>query len=288
MSDASPRLAPVLEADVDAVAAFLHRELNSRVTVSSWAALLRPPWQAGTANRGFQLLEDDRVVGVYAAVYSEREIDGERRRFCNLAAFCVLEGHRAHSIRLLRAILGERCDVFTDLSPSGNVVAVNARLGFATLEGPTVLTPNLPWPAKRGVAISADPAALTATLRGADATIHRDHRDAAAARHLLVTDGDDYAYLVFRRDRRKRLPIFATPLYVGGSPALLRSAWPAVASHLLLRHGIAATLAEERILGFTPGFGRRLSSPRTKMFRSKTVPAAGIDYLYSELALLQW
>ena len=119
-------------------------------------------------------------------------------------------------------------------------------------------------------------------------SIYRDHRDAAAARHVVITRGNDYAYLVFRKDRRKRLPIFATPLYVGGSRELLRAAWPRIAAHLLLRHGLAATLAEPRVLGFTPKLGRKLSTPRTKMFRSKTVPADRLDYLYSELTLLEW
>ena len=35
---------------------------------------------------------------------------------------------------------------FTDLSPSGNVVALNRRLGFTQLDTATALVPNLPWP----------------------------------------------------------------------------------------------------------------------------------------------
>ncbi|KAA9106627.1 hypothetical protein F6B43_15235 [Microbacterium rhizomatis] len=228
------------------------------------------------------------MVGVYAAVYSEREIDGERLRFCNLAAFCVLDEYRAHSFRLLRAVLGQKGFEFTDLSPSGNVVALNERMGFERLDTRTTLALNLPAIGAGGVSLSGDPAALRATLEGADAAIYRDHRDAAAARHLVVTAGDEYAYLVFRKDRRKGIPVFATPLYVGGSRTLLRSAWPRVAGHLLLRHGLLATLAEEQILGFRPRAGRPLAAPRAKMFRSKTLGAPSIDYLYSELTLIEW
>jgi hypothetical protein len=77
-------------------------------------------------------------------------------------------------------------------------------------------------------------------------------------------------------------------LYAGGSTDLLESAWPQVASHLLLRHGALATLAERRILGFVPNGGVVLRSPRAKMFRSGNVSADAIDYLYSELTLLEW
>ncbi|WP_375386196.1 hypothetical protein [uncultured Microbacterium sp.] len=288
MDSEKVELRPILEADRGDAAAFLHECLNDRVSVADWMRLLSPPWAVEASNSGFQLRAGDRIVGVYAAVYSEREIDGERLRFCNLAAFCVLDDHRAHSFRLLRAILGQQGFEFTDLSPSGNVVALNERMGFERLDSRTTLAVNIPAVGARGVSLSGDPTVLRATLTGADAAIYRDHRDAAAARHLVVVSGDEYAYLVFRKDRRKRIPVFATPLYAGGSRELLQSAWPRVASHLLLRHGLLATLAEERILGFAPRAGRPLVSPRAKMFRSKIVSAASIDYLYSELTLMEW
>jgi hypothetical protein len=92
---------------------------------------------------------------------------------------------------------------------------------------------------------------------------------------------------MYRCDRRKRLPVVASPLYVGGDAAVLEAAWPIVASHLLGR-GLVATLAERRVLGFVPaGPGRELAMPRTKMYRG-AVGAEAVDYLYSELTLLQW
>jgi hypothetical protein len=288
MASASVRLRPIIEADFDAVALFLHEQLNRRVPVAAWKRLLAPPWASTAPNSGFQLVAEDRIVGVYVAVSSEREVDGRTLRFCNLAAFCVREDYRSHSLRLLRALLGQKDDVFTDFSPSGNVIALNERLGFVRLDTSTRLTANLPSPPRRGVHVSEDPAVIAAALTGEDAAVYRDHRHAAAARHLVVTAANEHAYLVFRRDRRKRLPLFATPLYVGGSRSLLRAAWPAVASRLLLRHGLAATLAEPRILGFAPNPGRSLSAPRAKMFRGTAVPAERIDYLYSELTLLEW
>ncbi|MCR2764188.1 hypothetical protein NQ152_11810 [Microbacterium sp. zg.B48] len=285
---ASLELRPILDADAETVAAFLHKHLNTRVPHAAWRALLSPPWRAAAPNSGFQLRAGEQIVGVYAAVYSERDIDRATVRFCNLAAFCVRDEYRAHSLRLLRALLAQKDDVFTDFSPSGNVVALNERLGFVRLDTSTRLSVNLPAMPGRGIRVSGDPAVLEATLAGVDAVAYRDHRNAAAARHLVVSAPGGYAYLVFRRDRRKRLPLFATPLYVGGSRALLRAAWPRVASHLLLRHGLAVTLAEPRILGFAPRLGTALAAPRAKMFRGRTIPPERIDYLYSELTLLEW
>ncbi|MEO7005446.1 MAG: hypothetical protein ABI275_08820 [Terrimesophilobacter sp.] len=279
---------PIRNEDAGAVARFLHDQLNPRVTLGAWSALLLPPWGVEAPNHGFQLVEDSTIVGVYVAVYSERDVDGEQWKFCNLAAFCVRESYRAHSFRLVRAILAQRGFEFTDLSPSGNVVALNERLGFSLLDTATRVTPNLPAIPRRGLTVSDDPDVVERILRGRDAQVYRDHRAAPAARHIVAIAGEEYSYLVVRKDRRKRLPLFVSPLYVGGSQGLLRSAWPQIASHLLLRHGALATLAERRVLGFVPAFGVDLRTPRAKMFRSKNVSAGALDYLYSELTLLTW
>ncbi|MBB5786256.1 hypothetical protein [Jiangella mangrovi] len=279
---------PISDADTGAASRFLHQHLNQRVSAAAWGRLLAPPWKADAPNRGFQLLSDDgAVVGVYAAVYSDRDIAGERVPFCNLAAFCVLEEYRAHSLRLVRALLGQKGYVFTDLSPSGNVIALNERLGFQRLDTATRLVANLPRP-QRGTRVTTAPAALDHVLTGRDAEIHRDHRQAPAAQHVLVERGGEHGYLVYRRDRRKRLPFFATPLYAGGDPGVLQAAWPAVSAHLL-RQGLPLTLAERRVLGFTPGGpGVELAGPRPRMFRAKDVGAESIDHLYSELTLVRW
>jgi hypothetical protein len=222
-------------------------------------------------------------------VYSTREReDGDTVAVCNLAAFCVLEDFRMHSVRLVRALLKQPGHVFTDLSPSGNVIAMNDRLGFQRLPGRTRLVLNVPRTSRRGITLSSDPDTLARTLRGADATAYRDHRDAAAAHHLLISRGQDHAYLVFRADARRRLRIFATPLHVGGSRDVLEAGWGQVRTRLLLRHGLIFTLAEERLLGFARGLGRDLRKPRPRMIKGSGLDPADVDYLYSELALVSW
>ncbi|WP_405218124.1 hypothetical protein [Agrococcus sp. Ld7] len=276
---------PIGDDDVERVAAFLHARLNRRVPAGAWTSLLRPPWAHRGPNRGFQLLADGEVVGVYAAVYS---VSRTGRSVCNLAAFCVLDGHRGHSLRLLRAIIRQPGFVFTDLSPSGSVPALNARLGFEHLDTATRFAINAPRLARHAVRIAERPEDIRALLEGTDLQVYDDHCGALAARHLVVHTAEGYAYLMYRRVRRKRLGIFAAPIFVGGDPAVLRDAWPQVAARLL-RHGLPVTLAEERVLGFTPsGFGRALGRPRPRMFRGNGVDACEIDYLYSELPLLDW
>ena len=140
------------------VADFLHANLNTRVPASVWRRAMSVPWKVEAPNHGFMLRDGQRVVGVYLAFYSERVIAGQVERFCNLGAWCVLPDFRFHSVRLLKALLAQDGYHFTDLSPSGNVVPLNVRLKFRSLDTSTALIPNLPWPtAVRRTRISADP-----------------------------------------------------------------------------------------------------------------------------------
>lgn len=276
----------IADDDVPESAQYLHDRLNSRVSVDAWMELLRPPWHPA-GDRGFALRRDGRLVGVYAAVRSERAVGAQVVPVCNLAAFCVDDGERAQGLRLVRALLADKQGFFTDLSPSGNVVALNERLGFRRLDPRASLTLNLPRAPRRGIRLSEDPEAIATALSPDDRRIHRDHLHARAARHLLIEGSGSYAYLVYRRDRRKRLPLFATPLYVGGDRDLLRRAWPIVRGRLA-GHGLIFTLSEPRLLGFSPPLSIALTHPRARMVRGNGWPDDAVDYLYSEFALVSW
>jgi hypothetical protein len=286
---------PITDEDIATVARFLHTNLNPRVPVDAWARATDVPWRVEAPNRGFLLYDDgpdrpdeDRVVGAYLAFYSERPIDGQVERFCNLGAWCVLPGFRLHSLRLLKAMLGQEGYHFTDLSPSGNVVGLNRRLGFQFLDNTTVVIPNLPWPSWPGRhRISADPELIAANLTGADLRLYRDHEAAAAARHVLLSRDGDSCWVVFRKDRRKNLPIFASILYVS-NPRLFRALARPLARYLLVHHGALASLAELRVVSGRPWPSIKLPRARPKMFLSKHLEPPQIDNLYSELACLAW
>jgi hypothetical protein len=288
MQGPSVGLEQITQAQVGRVAVFLHRALNRKVPVSAWADLMTPAWSDPATDSGFMLVSGDEVVGAYATVKSRRRIGTDIVDICNLAAFCVLEDFRTHSLRLLRAVLGQKGFEFTDLSPSGTVVSLNARLGFTRLDTSTRLVVNLPGPSRAGVEVISSPRRIETVLGEVDRKIYRDHRGAAAARHLVVKTQDGYGYLMFRKDRRKNLPIFASPIYVGGDRNCLARAWPAVSSCLLFEHRLPLTLAERRVFGFDPGWGVELSNPRPKMFRGQRLTPEGVDYLYSEMTLLEW
>ena len=279
---------PITPAHAARVAEFLHANLNERVPAAAWARALDVPWDVEQPNAGIMLLDGETVVGVQLAFYSERTIDGRTERFCNLGAWCVHPDYRFHSLRLLKAVLAQDGYHFTDLSPSGNVVGVNSRLGFSFLDTTTTIVPNLPWISRPGRdTISCDPALLERTLTGRELRLYRDHSTCAAARHLLLMRDSRWCYVVFRKDRRKGLSLFASILHVS-DPELFRAMSGPLARHLLLRHGRAMTLVERAVTEHRPRLSLAVESPRRKMFRSPSLGPAHIDYLYSELVCVSW
>jgi hypothetical protein len=281
---------PIGDEDVADVAEFFHADLNARVPSEAWVEAFTPPWSFEQPNHGFMLVDDaGEIVGAYGALYSERTVGDRRERICNLAAWCVREDQRFHSLRLLKALLAQEGYTFTDFSPSGNVVPLNTRLGFTELDPATVLVPTLPWPARRGVRVASDPDDVCAALTGNELDVYDDHKGLAAARHLVLTEGDRRCWVVFRMDRRKKLPpVFATILHVSDRD-IFRRRIRVVGSHLLLHHRAAAMLAERRVTGPLHVWPQStLGAPRRKMILSSTMSVDEVDYFYSELMCLSW
>jgi hypothetical protein len=281
------------------VGSFLQANLNSRLSPTTWADAIVPPWQ-GTArdagdDYGCLLEADGTIVGVQLVFSSRRDFGSGPVTIRNLGALCILPGYRNQSIRLVRAAMAGRDTHLTDLSPSGAVVALNERFGFTHLDTATMLVPAIPAiPAifgRRGFpgrthAIT-DPDRIHRCLSGRDLEIYRDHKNARASHHLVLERGQEFCYVMWRRDRRKHLPLFASLLYIN-APDILHSLFPALLRFLLVRHGIPAVLAELRVVDLRPGWSIMLNSPRPKMFRSPTLPESAIDYLYSELTCVPW
>ncbi|WP_244931736.1 hypothetical protein [Nocardioides sp. W7] len=285
LDDDTVRVAPIRPADLPEVGAFLHDHLNPRLSAAEWAVAAVPTWRVDAPNHGFLLRAGDRLVGVQLAFYAEREVAGRPVRFCNLGAWCVLEPYRGHGLRLLRAALAQRGHVFTDLSPSGSVVAINERLRFRRLDTTTALVANLPG--RRRARVVTDLDEIDRRLEGVDRVLFRDHRGAGAAHHVLLDAGPrGHCYVMYRSDRRRGMRLFATLLHVS-DPRLLRRCRPDLARHLLARR-LPVTLAELRVVGERPAGSVLLRHPRPKQVRGAEVSPDAVDSLYSELVLVAW
>jgi hypothetical protein len=278
-------LTPITDADVPAVAEFLCANHNDRVPwVLSWSAV---PWKVEAPNHGFMLRDGQGVVGTLLALYSERLVAGRVERFCNLGSWCVLPDYRSRSISLLNALLAQEGYNFTILSPDEGPQEILAWLRFRFLDTTAALVPNLPWPTLPGrTRISADPDVIERTLAGTELELYRDHAQTLAAHHLVLIRGQESCYVIYRKFRYKGAAVFAIILHVS-NPDLFHRALIPLTRHLLVRHGLVATLAELRIIEHKPQLSFKLNN-WPKMYRSSSLEPGQIDYLYSELVCVPW
>jgi hypothetical protein len=114
-----------------------------------------------------------------------------------------------------------------------------------------------------------------------------DHEGAGAVTHVLILGAEEHCHVMFRKERRRGWPLFASVLYVS-NPGLFRRTALFFYAHLLRRFGIPFTLAELRIVPERPRFSFMLTTPRPKMYRSAKLRPEQIDYLYSELTCVAW
>lgn len=275
-------VSPITDADVAAVADFLHVNYKDRVP---WAcSRLAGPWEVEAPNHGFVLRDGQRIVGAYTAFYSERQIAGRTERFCNLGTWYVLPEFRSHSIQLIKALLAQDGYHFSALTPSNKVVPIYTRFGFRFLDTSAALIPNLPWPIPQGrTTISAEPRVIESTLAGTELRLYYDHAQALAARHIVLLRGPDSCYLMYRKIRRKGVPLAAI-IHVS-NPQLFHRAILPLTRHLLIRHRLLATVVELRIIGPRPPLSFKVT-PWFKLYRSASLEPDQIDDLYSELVCL--
>src|SRR5690606_15245151 len=126
---------------------------------------------------------------------------------------------------------------FTDLSPSGNTLTVNSKLGFTHLDTRSVLVHTARFGKWRGVRLVTDHRSLDKLIEERDRKVYEDHIGAAAARHVLLQTDKGNCYVIFRKDRRKGWPLFASLLYVSNAEAFRRSI-SHFSRHLLFSGGI--------------------------------------------------
>ena len=277
-------LSPITDADIAAVADFLHANYNDRIP---WArSLLAGPWKVDAPNHGFMLRDGQRIVGAHLAFYSERLVAGRMERFCDLGTWCVLPEFRFQSIRLIKALLAQDRYHFTGLTPNHKVASIQTRLGFRPLDTSAALIPNLPWPTPLGrTTISADPDVIGSTLAETELKLYHDHARALAARHIVLIRGPDSCYVMYRETRVKGVRL-AVIVHVS-NPELFHRAILPLTRHLLVHHRLPGTLAELRIIGNRPPLSFKMP-PSPKMYRSASLEPGQIDDLYSEFVCVPW
>jgi hypothetical protein len=283
---ARPQIEPVTAANLDEFCTFLHDNLNPAITADGFRQGLTRSWHVEPPNHGFAVRDAGRMVGGIGAIYAERPLTGARERFCNITGWCVLESHRAQSMRLAMAVTSQKGWHFTDLSPTKVVGSMLQFLKFQALdERQAVLLnmPGLPGLPGLGTTVLHRPGDIEAALHGDALEVYRDHAGFPWLRHALVGRPGHWCHVIYKRREFKGLPT-ASILYLS-DPGVFRRGWRRLGAHFLAR-GMVSTQVEARWLGQPPWPSAIRSGFNAKLFLSDRLQPAQIDVLYSETVAL--
>ncbi len=277
---------PIADEDLTDVCQFLHDQLDASRPVEAWEKAFQNSWMPAKPNHGFLLRDQDKVVGVIGAIYSEQRIRGQVEQFCNITSWCVLDAYRLQSMQLAITLTSQEGYHYTDLSPTEVVAGVLRFLKFKPLDANPTLMANLPWPGlgRDGSRVIVDPEELERELPPEAARIYQDHRDYPGLYHLAVGRAGQFCYLIYKRRTIRGLPC-AMIIGLTDAALFLRYRWM-LGHHFLMKLRMPITGIETRLLPAKPPISLQRHGYRSKMYRSETLDASDITSFYSEAIAL--
>jgi hypothetical protein len=269
---------PITAADLPEVSQFLHEHLARERSPAQWLSALQTHWHVEPPNHGYMLREEGRVVGTICALYAQRVIRDRLVSTCNITSWCVLDSHRAQSMKLAMAVVKQPGHHFTDFSPTATVGGVLRFLKFKSLPEAQAVVFSLPSPAP-GSRLLSDANDIESALDGAALQIYRDHRRFPWLRHALLGSPQGWCHVIYKPMQFKGLP--AVKILYLSTPALFRKHLGRWCTHML-RQGIVTSHVECRFLPDRPWHSAVRTGFNAKVYLSDELGDDDIDYLYSE------
>jgi len=278
------RVRPVDQAEIPAVATFLHTAIDARLNVAQWRALFTYDWPGVKPDHGFVVAVGGEIKGFIGTLYAERNIAGEPRMFCNLSSWFVAPEIRGAGALLLMAATRRRNCIYTNFTTTAEASALMLRAGFRQIGAVKHLLPPLAQTATLARSLAArvatHPAVVAVRLDSAQRRLFEDHKQTCG--HLLLEDQDQTLYVITRRRVKRNVPL--TEVMYVSTPALFQRHLERVKLVALRRDRTAALACDDRFLDVAPRLGMRVARPI--FCKGDPFPDAAIDNLYSELVLL--
>lgn len=251
-----------------------------------WRDVFDYQFDSGEDYCGYAMLDNGRVVGMLGMVFSQRWIEGEIKRFCNLHTWWIREDYRGRSLLLLRPVLKLQGYTITHFTPCDRIRAITKeRLGFQDLNSQLRILLPLGDRFAATKEILFDESVIAERLAAHERRILQDHRPYRVG-HLLLEAGGDYCYVLYTHVVRHRLP-YCHIHYISNKTTFAKRE-PLVRSALLHRHSARFVALDERLmddLDVRRSF--KFWAPAHAVFKSSDVRPDQIDNLYSDVVFLK-
>jgi hypothetical protein len=253
-----------------------------RPSKEEFRQLFVPRWNSNESYVGFILEENGQAVGYLGTLFSVRDINGRREKFCNLYTWITKEEYRSEGLPLLFQVLKMK-DVTVTNFTGNRVAAMLMKFDFKALD--ETLKILLPIPALGDKCeLIFDYSRIVPLLGEHDRNIFEDHREFKYP-FILLNARDGRSLLCFKKVKRKYLPVLELHYL---------SEWNVFLKHvhhilpmLCLRTGALGLMVGDHFLRATSlPFSITIPQRQMRLFRSKTVSVEEMDTMYSELQVL--
>ena len=282
-------LAPGIElrlagpADRGRVTTFLHNGMSSRISLERWRRLFDYPWLEDKPDCGVVAIENGAVAGYLGVIHALRQIGGRTVRTANLSSWYIARSLRGQGMGQAMLELATRDPrvTYTTFSSNPPALRLMAKAGLGLLDERRFLWRRNGEAAPAPVISSF--AAILPAVREDERQILEDHRDLPVRPHLLRTPEGD-CLVIFSVKQKGADIAYHEVLYLG-RPALLARHAQAFAN-AVLAPGKSVLAIDSRLLDGCPVAAviEAISVPR--YFRSPDLAASQVDFLYSEIPLL--
>jgi hypothetical protein len=107
---------------------------SEQVSKQTWKQLFINNWDTPEDYFGYLILDQDKVVGYVATIFSKRIINGQEHKFCSLSSWVVRKDYREHKMLLQDAILELDDYTITIFSATKRTSQLNKGIGYGLLD----------------------------------------------------------------------------------------------------------------------------------------------------------
>ena len=277
-----PTIRKATPEDFDHVYSLFSSFQEPRPSKEEFQQLFVSRWGSDEPYVGFILEDNGQAVGYLGTLFSLREINGRKEKFCNLYTWVVKEEYRSEGLPLLFQVLRMK-DVTVTNFTGNRVGSILTKFDFQVLD--KTLKILLPVPVfDDGCELIFDYSRIAPLLDAHDHRVFKDHRDFKYP-FILLKAREGASLICYKKVKRKRLPVLEVH-YLSGRDAFLKHIRHVLVS-LCLRTRAVGLMAGDHFLGDASlPFSITIPQRQMRLFRSKTVLREEMDTMYSELQIL--
>ena len=273
---------PAHAADIEPVVTLLHEQMNRKIAPGRWRRLMTYEWLEEKPDLGYVAEAGGRIVGYVGAVYSDRQIAGQRERLVNICAWYLEKAHRGAGggERLMAEATANPDWHYNIMTSSSRTLEILRRVGYRVLDDT-----RYDWRRDGGAALPVEynPARIAEGATDVERKILADHAGLPVTPVLVHDAGRDVLAIFSVTEKGDDQPWYDM-LYVG-DPALMAKG-QALANAVLPADN-AVLSADARFCGESaPAGARPVTLPVPRFVKSSSLSGAAVDHLYTELQLM--